>query len=142
MRFSAEGNDDIDQDGLGNGMDMGNDLTSADAPGVADFQGIDNPANMRELLDLFRQDLLGEDVVPESVVEDLLGADWDGNGLWRTTDVQDWFIVIDPDAEGTRPPDQFFALDPDDLENTSFFYTSQKLEGLTDEEVARGYKAL
>ena len=128
VRFNRSEDPDIDKDGIGNGMDMGNDLTSADAPGVVDFQGIDNPANMRELLDLFREDLLGEEVVPESVVEDLLGADWDGNGLWRTTDVQDWLIVIDPDAEGTTPPDQFFALDPDDVENTSFFYTSQKLE--------------
>lgn len=131
VRFNRSDDPDIDKDGLGNGMDMGNDLTSADAPGVTDFQGIDNPANMRDLLDLFRKDLLGEEVVPESVVEDLLGADWDGNGLWRTTDVQDWAIIIDdPDVEGTRPPNQFFALDPDDLENTSFFYASQKLEEL------------
>ncbi|MCH8148196.1 MAG: hypothetical protein IH987_09435, partial [Planctomycetes bacterium] len=140
VRFNRSDDPDIDKDGIGNGMDMGNDLTSTDAPGVTEFQGIDNPANMRELLGLFRKDLLGEEIVSESVVEDLLGADWDGNGLWRTTDVQDWLIVIDPDGEGegTRPPDQFFALDPDDLENTSFFYTSQKLDNLTEEEIAAG----
>jgi|GEM_PF-2452811 len=142
VRFNRSDDPDIDKDGLGNGMDMGNDIRSTDAPGTLDFVGIDNPANMRELLDLFRDDLLGDGVVPESVVEDLLGADWDGNGLWRTTDVQDWLIVVDPDVIDTRPPDQFFALDPDNLDDTPFFYTSQKLKGLSDEETAAGKFAL
>jgi hypothetical protein len=40
----------------------------------------------------------------------LLGADWDGNGLWRTTDVRDWSVVIDEGDSDRLPPDEFFAL--------------------------------
>ncbi len=108
VRFDVE---DIDLDGLGNGMDMGNDLLPTEASGFASYQVIDNPANLRELLDLFREDLLGEGIVPESAIEDLLGSDWDGNGLWRTTDVREWSLVIDPDHLATRPPDELFLLD-------------------------------
>ena len=134
IRFRLEEDPDIDKDGLGNGMDMGNDLVSTDGPGVLDFEAIDNPANVRELLDLFREDLLGENIVPESVVEDLFGIDWDGNGLWRTTDVRGWTMVINdppsecPGDEGTLPPSQFFRLDPDDP--TTSFYATQKLSDL------------
>ena len=136
IRFRLEDDPDIDKDGLGNGMDMGNDLVSTDGPGVLDFEAIDNPANVRELLDLFREDLLGEDIVPESVVEDLFGIDWDGNGLWRTTDVRGWSIVIndppddDPADESTLPPSQFFRLDPDDPSTS--LYATQKLSDLLD----------
>lgn len=112
VRFQAEGDPDVDQDGLGNGMDMGNDLTPLEAPGLAGFhQVIDNPANLHQLLGLFREDLLQEGIVPESAIEDLLGADWDGNGLWRTTDVRTWTLLIDPDDPAMRPPDEFFLLD-------------------------------
>jgi hypothetical protein len=112
VRFNALGNSDIDKDGLGNGLDMGNDLTSADAPGVRDFQVIDNPESLRDLLALFRQDLLEAGEVPESAIEDLLGADWDGNGLWRTTDIRTWSIVIDePGAPSTTPPADLFTVD-------------------------------
>lgn len=110
VRYQAEDNPDIDQDGLGNGMDMGNDLLPTEAPDLPSFQVIDNPANLRELLGLFREDLLAEGVVPESTIEDLLGVDWDGNGLWRTTDVRLWTLVIDPDIPALRPPDAFFHL--------------------------------
>ena len=111
VRFQAEGNPDIDLDGLGNGMDMGNDLLPDEASGLPSYRVIDNPANLRELLDLFRADLLDEGIVPESAIEDLLGSDWDGNGLWRTTDVREWSLVIDPDHVATRPPDELFLLD-------------------------------
>lgn len=113
VRFEAEDNSDIDKDGLGNGMDMGNDLVTLDGTGVPrNFQEIDNPANLIELLDLFREDLLNQGVVPEAAIEDLLGADWDGNGLWRTTDVRSWSIVIDPVGQPDRlPPDEFFIVD-------------------------------
>ncbi len=113
VRFEAQDNSDIDKDGLGNGMDMGNDLVTSDGVGVPrNFQEIDNPANLLELLGLFREDLLNQGIVPESAIEDLLGADWDGNGLWRTTDVRSWSIVIDPDGPADRlPPDEFFIVD-------------------------------
>ena len=114
VRFNAEGNADIDQDGIGNGMDMGNDLTSQDSgtgQTILDFQVIDNPENVRELIELFRKDLEQEGIVPESAIEDLLGADWDGNGLWRTTDVRTWSIVIaDPADPSSTPPAQFFEV--------------------------------
>lgn len=125
IRFDAD-DPDIDNDGLGNGMDMGNDLLPEEAPGLQQSQSqvIDNPANVRELLDLFRADLLGEGVVPESTVEDLIGADWDGNGLWRTTDVREWSLVIDdPNNPATQPDPNLFRLDPNDP-NTDL-YVSQ-----------------
>ncbi len=121
VRFNAQGNADIDQDGLGNGMDMGNDLTSADGPGVQDFEVIDNPENVRELLELFRQDLLAQNSVPESAIEDLLGADWNGDGLWRTTDVRTWSIVIDPANPSSLPPDELFDVQGHKLYATQTF---------------------
>jgi hypothetical protein len=129
VRFNAEGNADIDKDGLGNGMDMGNDLVSTDGAGVQDFQVIDNPENVSELLELFRRDLLMEGVVPESQIEDLFGADWDGNGLWRTTDMRTWSLIIDPSDPATTPSDEFFALVPDDP-NSHKFYATQTAEEL------------
>ncbi len=139
VRFQAQGNADIDQDGLGNGMDMGNDLLVSEAPDLPSHQVIDNPANLRNLLGLFREDLLKEGVVPESTIEDLLGADWDGNGLWRTTDVREWSIVIDPDSDESRPPDGFFTLDDGTL-----LYSAQKLadSDLTEDEVDTGRRSL
>jgi len=104
VRFDSE-NPDIDRDGLGNAMDMGNDLV-ADDSGIGgavipqDIQAIDNPASVGDLIDLFRADLALAGVVPEAAVEDLIGVDWDGNGLWRITDVRTWHIVIDD----TDPP--------------------------------------
>lgn len=121
VRFNAQGNADIDQDGLGNGMDMGNDLTSADGPGVQDFEVIDNPENVRELLELFRQDLLAQNSVPESAIEDLLGADWNGDGLWRTTDVRTWSVIIDPADPATLPPDELFDVQGHKLYATQLF---------------------
>lgn len=109
VRFNAEGNDDIDKDGLGNGMDMGNDLVEGEATGLREFQVIDNPENVAELLDLFRQDLVEQEIVPESAIEDLFGADWDGNGLWRTTDVRTWSLVID-EGRGLAPPRELFVV--------------------------------
>ena len=139
VRFQAQDNPDIDQDGLGNGMDMGNDLLPSEAPDLPSFQVIDNPQNLRELLDLFREDLLKEGVVPESAIEDLVGADWDGNGLWRTTDVRNWSLIIDPADEATRPPDDFFRLDDGTL-----LYSAQKLndEDLTEAEQDAGRRSL
>ena len=109
VRLNAEGNADIDKDGLGNGMDMGNDLTSEEGP--------------------FRPDLLDDGIVPEAQVEDLFGADWDGNGLWRTTDMRTWSLVIDPNDPAATPPDELFALVPDDP-NSHRFYATQTFDDL------------
>jgi hypothetical protein len=110
IRFGVLDDADIDKDGLGNAMDMGNDLVSTDGPGVRDFQAIDNPQDVRRLLQLFRRDLLQENIIPESDIEDLLGADWDGNGLWRTTDVREWTPIIDLADPFASPPDEFFTV--------------------------------
>jgi len=131
VRFAAAGDPDIDKDGLGNAMDMGNDLTTAEAPELRQWQAVDNPANLRQVLKLFRSDLLKQGVVPESTIEDLLGADWDGNGLWRTTDVREWSLVIDPDPTAEAiPPSEFFRLDPNDPETN--LYRTQTFEHLRD----------
>jgi hypothetical protein len=115
-------------------MDMGNDLRALDFTSSGrDFQEIDNPQNIFDLLELFRRDLvftrnaanqevpIANPVVPEAAIEDLLGADWDGNGLWRTTDVRTWSIVIDDDdafpaivdaaVNTTEPDPAFFVID-------------------------------
>ncbi|MHC5112173.1 MAG: hypothetical protein ACYTHJ_20120 [Planctomycetota bacterium] len=134
VRFNAEGNADIDQDGLGNAMDMGNDIVSSDPGSSLTFQVIDNPQDLSELLELFRPDLLGEGVIPESVIEDLLGIDWDGNGLWRTTDVREWSLIIeDPASPPTTAADNatlrnLFRLDPDDPDTA--LYAQQTFEEL------------
>lgn len=129
VRFEVEDNPDIDKDGLGNGMDMGNDLLTTEAPGLREDQSqvIDNPQNVRELLALFREDLLQERAVPESTIEDLIGADWDGNGLWRTTDVREWSLIID-DGAGIAPPPEFFRLDP--VDPGTNLYSQQSFDDL------------
>ncbi len=126
VRFNPdEVENDVDIDGLGNAMDMGNDLVTADGanPGDIpdDIQAIDNPANVGDLISLFRQDLQAAGVVPEAAIEDLLGADWDGNGLWRITDVRTWHIVID-DTD-TPPPAEFVV-------GTHELYATQTLDDL------------
>ncbi len=140
VRFNAEGNADIDKDGLGNGMDMGNDLVSTDEEGVRDFQVIDNPENVSDLLSLFRRDLLTEGFIPEAQIEDLLGADWDGNGLWRSTDVRTWHLVIDPTDPLLTPPAAFFTLDPED-EGSPTFYAEQTFDDLADALADSDYDA-
>lgn len=130
VRFNAEGNADIDQDGLGNGMDMGNDIVSSDAGADRNFQVIDNPENVADLLNLFRQDLLVQGVIPEAQIEDLLGADWDGNGLWRSTDVRTWYLVIDENDPELAPPAEYFKLDPND-EGSPAFYAEQSFSDVS-----------
>lgn len=140
IRFNAEGVDDIDADGLGNGMDMGNDLVSEDGTGGVDFQVIDNPENIPDLLSLFRNDLRQEGVIPESQIEDLLGADWDGNGLWRTTDIRTWYGVIDESNPLLTPPAAVFTLDSDDPTSPKF-YASQTFEDIQAVYADPGFEA-
>ena len=95
---------DLDNDGLGNGSDFGNDLE--------EVQAVDFPADLSELLAIFRDDLLALDppVLPEAVIEDLIGADWDGNGLFRITDIRDWTpIVIEEQIRERFPAGEFFV---------------------------------
>ncbi len=138
VRFNLEGDEDLDNDGLGNGMDLGNDLVEGDGGTVTEtFQYVDNPENILDLICLFRRDLFGAGVIPESQIEDLLGADWDANGLWRTTDVREWSIVIDPEDPATRPPDEFFMIDGNPLYATQTF---EELAAVWNEDPAyQGY---
>ncbi|MFQ5461805.1 MAG: hypothetical protein ACE5E5_04170, partial [Phycisphaerae bacterium] len=103
---------------------------------------IDNPQDLDQLLRLFREDLRVENKMPESQIEDLLGIDWDGNGLWRTTDVRNWSLIIeDPDVadSGTgalsdsRQAINFtlrtlFRMNPDD--STTALYAPQSFDDL------------
>ncbi len=75
---------DLDNDGLGNGSDFGNDLIRA----------VDYPTDIRDLLELFRPDRLklATPTIPESLIEDLIGADWNGDGLYRITDHRDFYL--------------------------------------------------
>jgi len=129
VRANLEGDEDLDNDGLGNGMDLGNDLVEGDGDGLVTqtYQEVDNPQSIRRLLDLFRRDLLEVGVVPESQIEDLLGVDWNANGLWRTTDVRDWAIVIDTNGSAdTTPPEEYFMVGDHRL------YEAQTFEDLAD----------
>lgn len=113
---------DEDNDGLGNGMDLGNDLIGR----------IDNPTDLIRVITLFRNDLRrgagGTGVlpdnqvrVPEGLMEDLLGADWNGDGLFRVTDVRDpHFGVALVDATGDGVPD-FPALQTTEVLQASVF---------------------
>lgn len=74
--YAEEGDTDLDNDGLGNGSDFGNDI----------IQTVDFPTDIADLLTIFRKDRITAGTLPESLIEDLLGADWDGNGLFRITD--------------------------------------------------------
>ncbi|MCP4248296.1 MAG: hypothetical protein GY778_14715 [bacterium] len=118
---NLEGDEDKDNDGLGNGMDLGNDLVTADGEGVTDHQELDNPQNIGVLIGLFRPDLSAGGVMPEAQIEDLLGADWDSNGVWRTTDVREWSLVIDPANPLALPPDEFFDVEGHKLWATQTF---------------------
>ena len=136
VRFNATGNADIDQDGLGNGMDMGNDIVRGEGtpPSPRDMEVIDNPLGITEFLELFREDLLNDQIMPESAIEDLLGADWDGNGLWRITDVRTWSIVIDPSQPAGLPPEDLFTV------GTRNLYATQTYDELKEFFNAEDYK--
>lgn len=103
---------DYDNDGLGNGMDLLDDVTRI----------VDNPEDLRRVLQLFRPQALLESpvVVSEGRIEDLLGADWNGDGLWRTTDVRNWNLapgdplfepLVGPDAPRVAGTDLFSIVD-------------------------------
>lgn len=103
---------DCDNDGLGNGMDLGNDVDRI----------IDNPSDLRRVLEVFRPDLLQGQVevrVPEGLIEDLLGADWNGDGLFRLTDIQNptFGLVANPTLSAANI-DLFRIEDPDDVDQT------------------------
>ena len=136
VRANLEGDQDLDNDGLGNGMDLGNDLVEGDGDGLVTktLQEVDNPESIRRLLELFRPDLLEAGVIPESQIEDLLGVDWNADGLWRTTDVRDWAIVISTNGTtANSPPDEFFMV------GTHPLYAGQAFENLEGLYNSAGY---
>ncbi len=75
------GDEDFDNDGLGDGSDFGNDLT-----GIVDF-----PSDLYDRMSAYRPDRVsgcGAPTIPESMIEDLLADDWNGDGLYQLTDVR------------------------------------------------------
>ncbi|MEP0845710.1 MAG: hypothetical protein HRF50_02690 [Phycisphaerae bacterium] len=104
---------DLDNDGLGNGMDLGNDVDRV----------IDNPQDLAQVLVLFREDLVtgvasNNIRVPEGLIEDLLGADWNGDGLFRLTDIIDpvfgLTLASPPSIRVAGNIELFEIEDPDD----------------------------
>lgn len=84
-RPGAEAQDaDLDNDGLGNGSDFGNDI----------IQKVDFPTDINDLISIFRPDLENLRLLPESLLEDLIGADWNGDGLFRITDQRDFQLDV------------------------------------------------
>jgi hypothetical protein len=85
---------DLDNDGLGDGSDFGNDLIAqVDFPSdIADrvkdaappdrFSGCDTPT------------------LPEALIEDVLDDDWNGDGMWRLTDETTFRFGIPVPAAG------------------------------------------
>lgn len=127
---------DLDNDGLGNGSDFGNDLT-----GQVDF-----PQDLGDLLKIFRTDLLNEGRIPEAVIEDLLGVDWDGNGLFRVTDIRDWTPVIDAArmATFTMGTTQLFSIGANNLFREQTFAEIQSARPLAygRHQVGMGFQTL
>jgi hypothetical protein len=108
---SLANDQDFDNDGLGNGLDLGNDVDGE----------IDNPTDLLRVIEIFRPDLLGGSVVrvPEGLIEDLLGADWNGDGLFRLTDIlEPHFGVVAEPTLGAGAIDLFRIEDPDDPTST------------------------
>lgn len=117
---------DIDGDGLGNATDFGNDSASGGAI-------IDNPAEIADLVSLFRGDRTAKRTIPESLIEDLVGADWNGDGLFRITDVRQFrrmqtgagdclsTSILGGDLAATTP-DSFLAAGPG---NSIKFYATR-----------------
>lgn len=103
---------DCDNDGLGNGMDLGNDVNGL----------IDNPSDLQRVLEVFRRDLLergGQVRVPEGLIEELLGVDWNGDGLFRLTDLSDPVFGLVATPNLTAANINLFAIeDPDDPDQT------------------------
>jgi hypothetical protein len=101
---AAEIDEDLDNDGLGNGSDFANDLIDT----------VDFPLDLNRLIGLFRPDIEERGELPESLIEDLLGADWDGNGLFRITDVKNFSASVTRVELITRFGSLFFLGDPAD----------------------------
>ncbi len=136
LTAGSDGDADQDNDGLGNGMDMGNDLVAGDAGVVRTTrQHIDNPVDLTRLIELFRPDILNEPM-PESLIEDLLGLDWNGDGLWRTTDIRDWAMVIPSPGSANdenQPPDEFFLVEGAGTDGGDhFLYAARSFTELND----------
>lgn len=134
----ADPNDvDFDNDGLGNGMDLGNDV----------IEQIDNPTDLLRVIEILRPDLLQQAVVavPEGLIEDLLGADFNGDGLFRLTDIEtphfglivapsfsagsiDLFAVEDPnDPNFTVPLGFALTLFPAAFEPATYYTAAERL---------------
>ena len=108
----AQTDEDLDNDGLGNGSDFGNDTLTP--------QRVDFPTDFDDLMRIFRPDR--DRTVPESLIEDLLGADWDGNGLWRITDILEFRRNVTAAclADEVGDLDRYFVVEVGDEDHQLF----------------------
>ena len=99
-----EGDRDRDNDGLGDWTDLGNDLSDI----------VDYPPGLVGLIDIFRPGVADRGGIPEALVEDVLGADWNGDGLFQTSHVKGFSASVTRAhlARG-RLSGLFFLGDPD-----------------------------
>ena len=123
--------EDLDNDGLGNGSDFASDLIDT----------VDFPIDLNRLIGLFRPDIEARGEIPESLIEDLLGADWDGNGLFRLTDVKNFTASITRAELSTRFSGLFFLGDPDDPA-THCFCSEQPAIGEADVDLPFGERGV
>lgn len=124
---------DLDNDGLGDGSDFGNDL----------LQLVDFPSDIFDRLEASappdRLTGCNTPTLPEALIEDILGDDWNGDGMWRLSDASQYRLGIPVVAEGQlNCIQQIYGAEHDAL----FVVGAHRLYGqsplLTPEQGCRG----
>jgi hypothetical protein len=100
---------DLDNDGLGDGSDFGNDLIP-----IVDFPS-DLAARLAANAPPDRQSGCDTPTVPEALIEDLLEDDWNGDGLWRLSDASQYRLGIPLVAAGQNCIQQVYGAEHDEL---------------------------
>ncbi len=85
---------DLDNDGLGDGTDFGNDIDR-----IVDFPS-DIAARIEDGAPPDRFGSCNTPTLPDALIEDLLNDDWNGDGLWRLTDATSYRQGISAAAAG------------------------------------------
>lgn len=85
---------DLDNDGLGDGSDFGNDDES-----VVDFPS-DIAERIKNSAPPDRETGCATPTLPDGLIEDILDDDWNGDGMWRLSDASQYRIGIAVPAAG------------------------------------------
>lgn len=85
---------DLDNDGLGDGSDFGNDLDH-----IVDFPS-DIAARISTNAPPDRESGCDTPTLPEALIEDLLDDDWNGDGMWRLSDAASYRLGVPVPAVG------------------------------------------